>query len=176
MAKVWRRRLARFGHNRLALTDDCNENKVVYGGRACKPDSPGRIANKQVVPNQQRPFAHDVNCVKRARITGTRWAHRVWMLSGAVGQTHRTFRIALHTVNGNVLESPATASKTVAGACLTRPKIRPSSPKLSIGSALEQPEGNLNLYSYCNIRTAPQFSYPLHIARTAVTVRIARNA
>ena len=36
--EVWRRLPARFGHSRLGVPDDCNENKVVYGGRACKPD------------------------------------------------------------------------------------------------------------------------------------------
>jgi hypothetical protein len=39
MAKVWRRLPIRFGHSHPVLQDDCNENKILYGGRAYKPDS-----------------------------------------------------------------------------------------------------------------------------------------
>jgi hypothetical protein len=76
-AKVWRRLLARFRHSRRALREVCNENKVVYGGRACKSGSPDSVDAKQLAWNQRSRFANSVSFVTPGSSAGTFWAHMV---------------------------------------------------------------------------------------------------
>jgi len=67
--------------------------------------------SEQSTYRKQRTYAvSDVNCVSRARITGTRWTHLLcglllllFVSVASAQEQHRTFRIPFHSVNGMIL-------------------------------------------------------------------------
>ena len=82
-------------------------NTGSYGGRACKPDSAGRIENKQLVSNQLVRLSNSRNSRNSGRNRCTIFAHFLVLVcllaSPAFAQERKTYTVPFHTAKGLIL-------------------------------------------------------------------------
>jgi len=107
----------------------CGKYRIVADGPVSQILRSGSKAPfKRSTYGKQRTYAvSDVNCVPRARITGTRWTHLLCGLSllaatvffagvSSAQEQRHTYRIPFHTVNGVVLLDAKVNDKPAVGA------------------------------------------------------------